>query len=233
MSAVINTLNGFYFLHIPKTAGRSIENMLMQCDGSRVIDVSIEEKQRGLFCTPFYAEHTFTKPASGIKNFFRKEPPIEISEWHKLFKFCFVRNPYDRAYSAYKYCTQICPKFGTKCCTRKQHFGEPTPSNLTFSEFLRLPTNFNYEIKNHLHITQVEYMYGCNTKMDFIGRLETINKDLAVLADKLQINLPPIPHKNSSKKEDKPYIMSNEDKKLIEEMFKDDFIQLGYEMTSI
>lgn len=63
----------FFFIHVPKTAGKSLRVALYgAADGAR-------------HCT-----------AIDIK---RRYP----REWYDFFTFCVVRNPYDRLYSAYRY----------------------------------------------------------------------------------------------------------------------------------
>jgi hypothetical protein len=226
MSSVINNIYGFYFLHIPKTAGRSIEQLLMNIPGSQVIDVSKEEKKRGVFCSAFYAEQRYSRRPSSLKNIFTKKSPNTLADWHKLYKFCFVRSPYERAYSAYKYCMKTALD-GNK----EQPFGTPTPNDLSFSEFLRLPPNFNYEIKNHLHISQTQYMFGHQTKMDFVGKLESIDDDLLLLAKKLKIEFPPLIHVNATRT-DNNFMMSKVDKCLIDSLFEDDFVNFDYTLRA-
>ncbi|TWX52492.1 sulfotransferase family 2 domain-containing protein [Colwellia hornerae] len=226
MSSVFNNVHGFYFLHIPKTAGRAVEDVLKQLNGSLILDVSSEEKKRGIFNSPFYAEQSYTE-LRPIKNILHNKPQNTLHDWMKLYKFCFVRNPYDRAYSAYKYCMRTAKN------KKRQPFGDLTPENISFREFIRLPKHFNYEIHNHFHITQTEYMMGYNTDIDYVGKLETIEKDLHYIAEKIGVNFPPLKKKNVTEDIKNKSSMGNEDKLLIEKLFKADFVNFDYELTSL
>jgi len=226
MSSVFNNVYGFYFLHIPKTAGRAVEDVLLSLDGSQILDVSSKEKQRGIFNSPFYAEQSYTK-LHPFKNTLRNKHQNTLDDWMKLYKFCFVRNPYDRAYSAYKYCMRTAKN------KKRQPFGDLTPENISFSEFIRLPKHFNYEIHNHFHITQTEYMMGYNTDINYVGKLETIEKDLLCIAKTIGANFQALKKKNVAAGIKNKFDMGNEDKLLIEKLFKADFINFDYELTSL
>ena len=60
---------------------------------------------------------------------------------------------------------------------------------------------------------------------DFVGKLESINDDWKPLVEKF--DLPEIPHFNASKK--KPLELSEVNKKLIQERYRDDFVNFGYD----
>lgn len=80
--------------------------------------------------------------------------------WNEYFKFCFVRNPWDRALSNYYFCK-----------------GNGSVSNL--DEYFK----GNYGINNNYH------MYTINDELavDFLGRYETLNEDFDVVCKKLNI----------------------------------------------
>ena len=72
---MISHKHKFIFVHIPKTAGRSIEKYLLNFN-------SMREMQ---------PHHSVTDYIKRVKNF------------NSMFKFSFVRNPYERLLSEYFY----------------------------------------------------------------------------------------------------------------------------------
>ncbi len=226
MASVLNRKRKFFFLHIPKTAGRSVAALLGDIDGSEIIRVPPIDKIRGIFPTSAYFE--YRKTQFGLNERFRGKriaAASKLSEWKGLYKFCFVRNPYDRAYSAFQYCTKI------ESHGKVRHlFGEPTPANISFSDFIRLPSNFNYEVKNHFHISQTQYIFGFNTDYNFIGKYENIEFDLESIAAELGVKFGSLSKRNQSPRKSAGAQLLQADRTLIEEMFADDFKNFGYSM---
>ena len=174
-------LNAFYksksiFIHIPKTAGVSLAKAIYG-------DVSLEGHRS------FY----FNSIALNTKN--------EV-----FFFFAFVRNPFDRLYSAYKF-------------LRKG--GMNNFDKLTFETHLSEFKDFEDFILNGLNkklIYQIthfipQHEYLCDSKgnilVDFIGRFENLDKDIILLSKKLKkdINLS---HHNFNSKLDYTEVYTDE-----------------------
>ena len=156
-------LNAFYksktiFIHIPKTAGVSLAKAIYG-------DVTFEGHRS------FY----FNNIALNIKN--------EV-----YFSFSFVRNPFDRLYSAYKFLNEG---------------GMNHLDKLAFQTFLSEFEDFEDFILNGLNekliyqithfIPQHEYLCdkSGNILVDFIGRFEDLESDTLLLSKRLKkdINL--------------------------------------------
>ena len=156
-------LNAFYksktiFIHIPKTAGVSLAKAIYG-------DVTFEGHRS------FY----FNNIALNIKN--------EV-----YFSFSFVRNPFDRLYSAYKFLKEG---------------GMNHLDKLAFQTFLSEFEDFEDFILNGLNekliyqithfIPQHEYLCdkSGNILVDFIGRFEDLESDTLLLSKRLKkdINL--------------------------------------------
>ena len=156
-------LNAFYksktiFIHIPKTAGVSLAKAIYG-------DVTLEGHRS------FY----FNSIALNIKN--------EV-----YFSFAFVRNPFDRLYSAYKFLNEG---------------GMNHLDKLAFQTFLSEFEDFEDFILNGLNekliyqithfIPQHEYLCdkSGNILVDFIGRFEDLESDTLLLSKRLKkdINL--------------------------------------------
>tara|TARA_B100001741_G_scaffold311327_1_gene312222 strand:+ start:1645 stop:2292 length:648 start_codon:yes stop_codon:yes gene_type:complete len=142
------------FFHIPKTAGVSI---------SRSLFGDIKWGHRNV---KFYKLHY------GEKVF------------NSLYKFCFVRNPYKRLYSAYTFLKQGGIN-NQDLSFSKSHLQEYK----SFNEFV-LKGLEKEEIMNWVHF-KPQYTFVCdendNIVMDFVGKIETLNEDFNTICNHLNI----------------------------------------------
>lgn len=133
------------------------------------------------------------------------------------FKFCFVRNPYDRLVSYYVHNLRHRPKW---------------PKG--FSEFCKyLRENFPSEIGHNQPLgganPQVRWIQSFD--MNFIGRFEKLNEDFedicSLIGVKKKIQLP---HKNAEDHDDYRTFYTDEAKEVVRELYREDFELFGYEM---
>lgn len=158
------------FLHIPKTAGTSIERYL------RKLDSNIPEK------TP--RQRGFTKFLN------------EFGE--KYFVFTFVRNPYERLKSAWRWGEMMYRKYKDQIpYFYKSH-------SLDFQEYVRMTTDLEYRSKNSTKwslyddyhtLPQVAFIPDLNNNIyfgdkitknfrtDFIGEYENLNDHFDIVLD--------------------------------------------------
>lgn len=136
------------FFHIPKTAGLAVSNALFNNRAAGHIDVETAKVLVGVWRFPYF------------------------------FKFCFVRNPWDRLVSAYHY-------------LRKGHPTSPIAHTLmrgaSFAEFvtetLRSPA-----VARELHIRpQCSFVVDSRGELvvDFVGRFEHLERDFETVARRL------------------------------------------------
>lgn len=200
------------FIHIPKTAGQSIETLFLNNLG-----LSWEERhhlllrpnQNSAFGPPRLAHLSLTEYLTC--NY------ISRIKFDSYFKFSFIRNPWDRAVSIYKYITK---------------------GNRPFCEFLRKElTNKNSPLF-YFYRPQSDFIIDPHgrLKTNFIGKFETINRDILLIKNRLglQGNLK---HINASKlksmpqlQEQKPYqaFYDSNTKRMIEEFYGQDIKSFGY-----
>ena len=192
-------LNAFYktktiFIHIPKTAGTSLVKSIYG-------DVSAE----------------------GHRNvFFYKK--IFTNQLERYFKFCFVRNPYERLYSSYKFL---------------QKGGMNKHDEKAFTIHLKKYTDFESFVLNGLSkellneiihfIPQTNFI--CSDKgvilVDFIGKFENLEEDIKILEKKINLKIS-LPHLNRNKKENYLSVYTEEMMSKVKEFYKNDFEILGY-----
>lgn len=225
---IINHKYKFIFLKTLKTAGTSIEIALSQfCDGNDIITPIVKEDELKRQELGFRGPQNYNVPLHyystldwlrwlgkrNRKQFFNHAKAQfirdNISEeiWNSYFKFCFERNPFDKAISLYYYFTDTC---------------EPRPAiseyrNSAPVEFL---SNWNiYTINDHIAV-------------DFVGRYEKLDEHLAILKDKLglpgEITLPRAKGEFRKNREHYSCILDSEDRARIEIVCAKEIAAFGY-----
>lgn len=194
--AKYNKKNSCIFIHIPKVAGTSITDAL--ADG---------KAQRNHL--PWYVYYTANK------TFFEQ-----------AFKFSFVRNPWDRALSAYNYLVS----------------GGNKSTDLRVSEMVSKYSDFDDFVinglgggwfRNHLlFIPQSEFIVNGEQEIvvDFLGRFENIDEDFGEVLNSIGVDRK-LDNKNSSKrsKDYKPYYKRTRSIEVISEIYAQDVKMFSYE----
>ena len=192
-------LNAFYltkviFIHIPKTAGTSLVEAIYG-------DVSKEGHRK----ISFYQQ-------------------IIGADMSSYFSFCFVRNPYDRLYSSYKFLE----KGGMNIHDQKA-FAKHLSKYNDFEDFVL--NGLNEKIINSLthFIPQTDFI--CNKKddilVDFVGKFESIDSDTIILSDKIGVEIK-LNHLNKNTKNFYLEIYTKEMLSIVHNIYNRDFIILGY-----
>ena len=189
------------FIHIPKTAGTSIEHYISEKERFILFFRGISSSNRSMH------HYTALELQKMIPKYFKE-----------YYKFSIVRNPYDRLLSEY-YWTPI-KDVGYKNGKSKD-------------EFLKY---VSYVIKNKLYFNNIyndhflpQYLFVMNKKKQIIVnhlfKYEDLNYVIEFIKKKLNIKCN-FPYLNKSKDE-KEY-WNEEQKEIIYELFKNDFIFFGY-----
>ena len=156
-------------------------------------------------------------------------------DWHALFKFAFVRNPFDRVVSAWK---MFCE--GTE--DDAWHLPEGGPLQLSLTEVLQLGLNdqaafghprYNQtkpdaliRLKNHI-IPQTHAYHGLQ-HIDFIGRFENLQADFAKVAKEVGITDPELPRTNWTRHSHYRDYFDDQSRTLAEELYHEDLDRFDY-----
>ena len=182
------------FIHIPKTAGMSLAQAI-------------------------YGD--VVGSAHRKVSFFRYILEKELDDY---FKFCFVRDPYDRLYSAYKFLE----KGGVN-----QH------DKRAFDKFLSRYKNFEDFVINGLSnkvmneiihlVPQIDFI--CDKKgeilVDYIGKFENLQIEIKTLSEKLNKEII-LSHLNLNKKKSFDKVFTDKMRKRVRKLYAKDFEILGY-----
>ena len=182
------------FIHVPKSAGRSIV--------------------RGLFDVKS-VEHA---PAEWYQQ-------LDADKFRRYFKFTFVRNPWDRAVSAYTYLS----KGGSAASAEDGDWSNFVNSFDSFDNFICQWLNAENAMRNALFTPQVVFlrdMFG-RIDMDYVGRFETLQQDFDNIAEKLAIDAR-LPHLNQSRSANYQPFYSDQSRARIAEVYAEDIAAFDY-----
>jgi hypothetical protein len=161
------------FIHVPKAAGTSIEQVFLT-------DLGLPLEDRGQLLLgpnpdprrgPRRLSHL---TARELRSFGYISPGL----FDSYFKFAFVRDPWDRAVSTYKY-LRIGGEFKRFVC-------DILPNSLMNSDY------YGYFVR-----PQYDYLHDDqgNRLVDFVGRFERLEDDFNVIRKRLRLGAA-LPHKN-------------------------------------
>lgn len=159
-------------------------------------------------------------------------------DFHLNFKFAFVRNPWDRFLSLYRYARMPESRYHSAINTEKAPFGKHSDYDLLKDASLEECANYLIEGKlkhdsgwNHWQ-PQINWLQTKKGKipLNFIGRYETLNADFKKIQKKLRITKN-LNHINASSKEKTPnyrdYYNQNT-KEIINSFYKADINHFKY-----
>ena len=151
--------------------------------------------------------------AAVFKKYFDKN----MWNWYEYFKFAFVRNPWARAVSIYKYrrlASQNNNQFGRKSLRLLKQIKN-------FEEFVRKG------------ISGIPCYHWCfdasgNQLVDFIGKTENLQEDFNTVCDKIGIPRQQLPHRNKTKHKHYTEYYDDETREIVAEKCAKDIEHFGY-----
>ena len=145
-------------------------------------------------------------------------------KWRGYFKFTFVRNPWDRAVSAYHflYSGGISP-YDDNASSEVQKY--KTFQNFICSDFFKNPNKLLHFESMH-HYT---HKPPGRRNVAFIGKFENLQEDFDIVCDKIGIPRQKLPHKNKTKHKHYPEYYDDETREIVAEKYAKDIEYFGYE----
>ncbi len=211
---IVSDRKKFIFIHIPRTAGRSVSEALRMHGNFfykrekryRLMSKYIHERPR----LKFFQDHT---KALNIKK--------KLSTYDHYFSFTFVRNPYSWLVSVYH--------FTEKMYKQKDiRFSDMFPvyeQSKNFYEFAKIVC-----AEKKQPFFQKNFVVDENGKLivDYIGNFENIKNDFNAITDKIGVRST-LKHTNKSSHNNYKEYYNEDLRNTVFEAFKDDFDFFGYE----
>jgi hypothetical protein len=154
---------------------------------------------------------------------------ISDSEFKKYYRFSFVRNPWDRAISAYNFVKQG----GTSLV-------QPLPNNIYKSSMFDTFDTFLTEWLQHQDLGEIDVVfepqykyifdYDENLLVDFVGKIENIEIDLKKIESKINRKIE-MKNLNKSNRTTNPYHSeyTNESFEIISKIYAKDIALFNYD----
>ena len=207
----------FLFVHIAKTGGTSVRSAL----------------QRYRWRDPYYLPQWIASRLSGMTGHrlgiklprhckaITAQEMLPREFYHSLFKFAFVRNPWDLQVSSYHHIRRERPQL--------------MQADESFEDFLRRKLDPERPWQYHLDTSvesQSHYIIDLQGRqiIDFIGRYETLQEDFDHICDRIGITPITLPHRRkASDRADYRGYYDDSTRRLVAEHFAPDIERLGYE----
>lgn len=200
----------FIFIHIYKVAGESIKQALCPFDfHPNKILINRVLKKIGLpYEVSPYGQRKYPEHITALE--LRRNLPKKYFE--NYFKFAFVRNPWDWQVSNFHY--------GLK--------KKDLPSHNLFKNMKSFQEYIEWKVVND---KKLQKDFVCdeegNIIVDYIGKMESIDKDFNHICNRLDINVR-LPHINKTSHPNYNTIYNDQTRKLIEFHFKEDIQLFDY-----
>jgi len=211
------------FIRVPKNASTSILSAFR--DEEVRIKAQDLEHLENLYCKND-SGILYSKTGSKSRLIFEHSKHIDLE---KVFSFGFVRNPYERAVSSFN--------LHSDPDLVKQWRGTKRDSFKEFLKYLSVKDlNPENEFNSHeLLMSCEQYPFlideKSNKRVDFIGRVESIQKDIDFITNQLGLERIIVPHLNKTKLKEYQTYYDSESVDIVEKIYKRDidFFQYKFE----
>ena len=198
---MISLQKGFVFVHIPKTAGNSIQSVLRDYSEDEL--VALRKEQDGIERFGVRNSKYRIKKHSTLRGY---REVLSEEQFRNLFKFTCVRNPWDRMVS---------------------YYFTPTQNPETWSrEKFRGIISKAVSVKDYLRLDEGEEDPFAN--VDYIMRFENLADDFRTLCNQLEISPVTLPQYNRSTREYYSQYYDDELREFVRTRFAAEIERFGY-----
>jgi hypothetical protein len=202
VAPMISLKHNFLYVHIPKTAGNAVQNILRHYSEDKIVCVT--PLQDGVERFEVRSDQFKIEKHSTLEDYRRE---LGDAQLERLFKFCCVRNPWERAISFY-----FSPHRGPVEWD-KAAFIKLVPRIMPASEFVTL--------KNRKPRSPFE-------NVDFVIRYENLNEDFRQVCSRLNIPPQELPVRNKSTRRPFSEYYDPALVELVRNHFRDDIDHFNY-----
>ena len=197
--------HNFLFVHIPKTAGNSIQNVLKAYSEDKI--VCLAPHQDGLERFEVRSDKFNIHKHSTLQDY---QAELGDDIFQRLFKFTTIRNPWDRMVSYY-----FSPHRGHVSWDREQ--------------FTKLVAQIS-PTSTHIFLADKDNPQpNCFNNIDFFIRYENLNDDFKKVCELIEIPWRPLPIRNQSKRQLYSIYYDDELIALVKDKFSEEIHYFNYE----
>ena len=198
---MISFRKSFLFVHIPKTAGNSIQSVLRDYSEDQL--VALRKEQDGIERFGLRNPRYKIKKHSTLKEY---RQALGDEQFRSFYKFTCVRNPWDRMVSYY-----FTPTQNPETWNRKKFRGIISKA-VSVADYLRLDDEEQDPFAN----------------VDHIIRFENLADDFGTVCSRLNISPPTLPQYNRSIRECYSKYYDDELRELVRTRFAREIERFGY-----
>lgn len=214
---MISTSKRFLFVHVPKTAGNSIQSLLAPYADDRI--VAEQPHQDGVERFNVVNDRFGTSKHATMTDYKRA---IDAATFRSLYKFSVARNPWDRMISWYFSPNRAVTEFDRD----------------DFIAFVRSRPTLRDHIVASSPADRLKGSLGVGRRpltadLDALLRYESLNDDLAEVLETIGVPFEPLPVRNRSEREHYSVYYDDELRDLVGERFREEIEQLGYRFEPV
>jgi hypothetical protein len=198
---MISSQKRFLFVHIPKTAGNSIQSVLRDYSEDQL--VALRKEQDGIERFGLLNPKYNIKKHSTLKEY---RQALGTEQFRTFYKFTCVRNPWDRMVSYY-----FTPTQNPETWSRKKFRGMISKA-VPLADYLRLDDGEQDPFAN----------------IDYIMRFESLADDFRAVCTAIDISPPPLPQYNRSNREHYSKYYDDDLCELVRTRFAAEIERFGY-----
>lgn len=208
---MISESHKFIFVHIPKTGGNSIQSQIIRYSEDKL--VSTNSLQDGVERFEVRHGNSGLRKHSTLTEY---KKVLDSDFFHSAFKFCVIRNPWDRLISFY-----FSPHRGKQNWDKGEfiRFARKVKPVRKFIQIEGVLEKINSRLGTNLFPTNRNPL---NIDLDYVLKFESLNEDYEVLCKKLNIAFNPLPVRNKSTRDHYSKYYDSQLIQLIEELFEDE-----------
>jgi len=206
------------FLHIYKVAGKSVKNSLIENQDKNLLINRIYNKTFGYlgYQKRFLPHQSIEINRNGelLHSHIRSDDYRNYlgDEFDDYFTFTFVRNPFDWQVSLYQFMRE-----------KKSHPQHSLILSMSFKEYIKWRCSEEPEHQTYFILDDKN-----QNLVDFIGKFESLEKDLKKVSELNGLKMKQLEHLGSSNRKDYREYYDSDSQKLLVKTFKKDFEFLGY-----
>ena len=198
---MISFQKSFLFVHIPKTAGNSIQSALRDYSEDQL--VALRKEQDGIERFGLRNPKYKIRKHSTLREY---RDTLGDEQFRKLYRFACVRNPWDRMVSYYFTPTQSAESWD------REKFHGIISNAISVGDYLRLNQNEKNPFAN----------------VDYIMRFENLANDFRTVCNQLDISPVTLPQYNRSMREHYSKYYDDELREFVRNRFTEDIERFGY-----